>query len=291
MTATEITGLYDTLRNRIAKHVSAGCSAITLRLSPDLADELSFYRLVFWGYALVHEAARIPFAFLTSLSPLKADKMLSRETSNLRTFLAHNMDRSKRRDRRTYEFVHRWFKEACGDGNPASASQFQSCCTHLGSEIRRGLVGAIDACDLLSSSEDGARLVDDLRGRIDLAWEASRFDPIVSRCANRLGNPGIDLRAFRMRHLERWRRLLEETEETAREQALEQKIEADLLTVMDGALPASVRAGLQRVTSSRDAIAVALMLISNAQRTGTLTIQQIIDLVDSTAGSTRAGSS
>lgn len=285
MTGAELAGLYDTLRTRISVYIPTGCSAISLRLSPDFADELAFYRLVFWGYALVHEAARVPFSFLTSLSPLKADRMLSRETSGLRTFLAHNMDRGKRRDRRNYEYVHRWFKEACGDGTPASASQFESCCTHLGKEIRRGLAGAIDACDLLNSSEDGTRLVEDLRERVDLAWEANRFDPIVARCADRLGSPRLDPQAFRMRNLERWRRFLAEADEAAREQALEQRIEGDLLAVMAGALPASVRGGLERVTANREAVAAGLLLISNAQRVGTLTMQQIIELIDSTSDS------
>ena len=281
MTAVDITGLYDTLRTRISVHAPTGCSAISLKLSPDFIDELAFYRLVFWGYALVHEAARTSFPFLTGLPPLKADRMLREETSNLRTFLAHNMDRRNRRNRKTYDLVHRWFSDACGERNPQSSEHFQSCCTCLGTEICKGLRGAIAACDLLDDSVDGVRLVADLNGRLDLAWEASRFDPIVVRCADRMGNSGIDLRAFRGRHLDKWRRFLKEADATAREQALEQRIEADLLATMDGALPASVREGLQRVAANPDAIAAALLLLSDAQRVGTLTPQQIIDLVNS----------
>ena len=281
MTAVDITDLYDTLRTRISVHAPTGCSAISLKLSPDFTDEFAFYRLVFWGYALVHEAARTSFSFLTSLAPLKADRMLRKETSNLRTFLAHNMDRGNRRHRKIYDFVHRWFGEACGERNPESSGHFRSCCTYLGEEICKGLRGAIAACDLLEDSVDGARLVASLKGRLDLAWEASRFDPIVARCADRLGNPRIDLPAFRRRNLERWRRCLTEADATAREQALEQRIEADLLAAMHGALPASVQAGLRRVAASRDAIAAALLLLSDAQRVGTLTPPQIINLINS----------
>lgn len=281
MTAVDITGLYDTLRTRISVHAPTGCSAISLKLSPDFADELAFYRLVFWGYALVHEAARTSFSFLTSLAPLKADRMLRKETSNLRTFLAHNMDRGNQRHRKIYDFVHRWFSDACGERNPESSGHFMSCCTCLGNEICRGLSGAIAACDLLDDSVDGVRLVADLKERLGLAWEARRFDPIVARCADRLGNPRIDLHVFRRRNLERWRQFLTEADATNREQALEQRIEADLLAAMDGALPTSVREGLQRVAASPDAIAAALLLLSDAQRVGTLTTQQIIDLINS----------
>ena len=281
MTAVDITGLYDTLRTRISVHAPTGCSAISLKLSPDLTDELAFYRLVFWGYALVHEAARTSFSFLTSLEPLKADRMLRKETSNLRAFLAHNMDRGNQRHRKIYDFVHRWFSDACGERNPESSKHFQSCCTYLGEEIYRGIHGAIAACDLLDDSVDGARLVADLKGRLDLEWEASRFDPIVVRCADRLGNPPIDLRAFRGRNFERWRRFLKEADATAREQALEQRIEADILATMDGMLPVSVREGLRHVAATPDAITAALLLLSDAQRVGTLTPQQIIDLINS----------
>ena len=50
---------------------------------------------------------------------------------------------------------------------------------------------------------------------------------------------------------------------------------------MHGALPASAQAGLRRVAASRDAIAAALLLLSDAQRVGTLTPPQIINLINS----------
>lgn len=79
--------------------------------------------------------------------------------------------------------------------------------------------------------------------------------------------------------------VLAEADEAAREQALEQRIEGDLLAAMAGALPASVRGGLERVAANGEAVAAGLLLISNAQRVGTLTMQQIIELVDSTSDS------
>ena len=95
MTPTELTGLYDNLRRRIAAHDLSACTEISLRLSPGFGDEIAFYRLVFWAYALVNEAARIPLDFLTKLPPLRADNSLRNEILKLRTFLAHNLDKSK----------------------------------------------------------------------------------------------------------------------------------------------------------------------------------------------------
>ena len=284
MTPIELSGLYNTLRARVSDHVPAGCAEISLRLSSDFLDELAFYHLVFWGYVIVHEAAKIPLTFLTNLPPLKAYNLLRNEMSALRTFLAHNLDIRKNRDRKIYAFVHRWFKEACGRGDPTSAAHYGACCAYLGGKLQEALNGAIEACHLLDDPEDGVRLVADLKGRIDLAWEAHRFDPIVAKRASRLGNPELDLLAFRSRHLENWRRVLSEAREHGRERALEQRIEADLLAAIGDALPRTTRENLQRVAASRNATAAALLLLRDSRRIGAMSLPEIIELVSSQLG-------
>ena len=247
----------------------------------DFGDELAFYRLVIWGYALVNEAAKIPLAFLTNLPPLKANNSFRNEISTLRTYVAHNLDISKKRDQKTYAFVHRWFKDACGRGTPDSAAHYGDCCTYLADKLQEILNGAIVACDLLDDPVDGPRLVTDLKGRIDLAWEAYRFDPLVEECAARLGNPGLDLLIIRSKHLEKWRRVLSQADENERQRVLEQQIEADLLEAIGDALPQIIRENLQRVAASTDATVAALLLLRETRRIGTMTLPQIIGLVSS----------
>ena len=92
MTPIELSNLYQTLRTRVSIHSPKGCAEISLPLPANFSDELAFYRLVIWGYALVNEAAKIPLAFLTNLPPLKADSSLRNEMSTLRTYVAHNLD-------------------------------------------------------------------------------------------------------------------------------------------------------------------------------------------------------
>ena len=283
MKPIDLGNLYQTLRTRVSIHSPNGCAEISLSLPSDFGDELAFYRLVNWGFVLVNEAAKIPLAFLTNLPPLKANSSLRNEMSTLRTYVAHNLDISKKRDQKTYAFVHRWFKEACGRGTPASAAHYGACCAYLAGRLRETLDGALEACDLLDDSEDGPRLIADLQGRIDLAWEAHRFDPMVEECAARLGNPGLDLLAIRSKHLDKWRRVLSEADENERERVLEQRIEADLLEAIGGALPRTIRENLQRVAASSDATVAALLLLREAQRIGTMTLPQIIELVGSQA--------
>lgn len=281
MTPIELSNLYQTLRNRVSIHCPNSCDEISLPLPSNFGDELAFYRLVIWGYALFNEAAKIPLAFLTNLPPLKANNSFRNEMSKLRTYVAHNLDISKKRDQKTYAFVHRWFKEACGRGTPNSASHYCDCCAYLADKLQEMLNGAIEACDLLDDPEDGPRLVTDLKGRIDLVWEAYRFDPFVEECAARLGNPGLDLLAIRSKHLEKWRSVLSQADENERERVLEQQIEADLLEAIGDALPQIIREDLQRVAASTDATVAALLLLRETRRIGTMTLPQIIELVSS----------
>ena len=283
VTPIDLGNLYQTLRTRVSIHLPNSCVEISLPLPSDFGDELAFYRLVNWGYVLINEAAKIPLAFLTNLPPLTTDSSFRREMSSLRTYVSHNLDISKNRDQKTYAFVHRWFRQACGRGTPDSPVHYRHCCAYLVGRLRETLDGAIEACDLLDDSEDGPRLIADLQGRIDLAWEAHRFDPMVEECAARLGNPGLDLLAIRSKHLDKWRRVLSEADENERERVLEQRIEADLLEAIGGALPRTIRENLQRVAASSDATVAALLLLREAQRIGTMTLPQIIKLVGSQA--------
>ena len=281
MTPIDLSNLYQTLRTRVSIYCPNSCAEISLPLPSDFDDELAFYRLVIWGYALVNEAAKIPLAFLTNLPPLKANSSFRNEMSTLRTYVAHNLDISKKRDQKTYAFVHRWFKEACGRSTPASVAHYGDCCACLAGRLQEALNGAIEACDLLDDPEDGPRLVADLKGRIDLVWDAHRFDPMVAKCAARLGNPGFDLLEIRSKHLEEWRRVLSQADENERERVLEQRIESDLLEAIGDALPRTIWENLQRVAASADATVAALLLLREARRIGSMTLPQIIELVSS----------
>ena len=213
-------------------------------LPQGLGDELAFYRLVNWGYVLVEEAAKIPLAFLTRLPPLRTDGSLRNEIASLRTYVAHNLDVASKRDLKTLAFAHRWFKEACGLGTPREPAHYGACCAVLADRLRATLEGAIEACDALDDPTDGPRLVADLKGRVDLMWEAHRFDPLVKECAARLGNPGLDLLAIRRKHLDAWRQALAAADEHDRERALTLRIEAALLNAIGDALPLTAKEAL-----------------------------------------------
>ena len=140
-----------------------------------------------------------------------------------------------------------------------------------------------EACDLLDDPEDGTRLVADLKGRLEVDWEASRFDPLVEKCAARLGNPGLNLMDLRKMHLDKWREALSQADENERERVLEQRIEADLLAAIGDALPRTVREKLQQVAASAEATVAALLLLRETRRLGAMSLPQIIEFVSSQA--------
>ena len=193
MTAVDLANRYDQLRQRLAMHVPAACGEVSVPLPANLNDELAFYQLVNWGYIVLNEAAKVPISFLTALPPLKANSELRTEVGKMRTFVAHNLDVTSKSDLKTRSFAHSWFRSACSIGSPIDAAHFASCSEYLGKRLEQALRGAVEACDALDDPIDGPALVNDLRSRIDLNWEAHRFDPIVAEIAYTLGNPGLDL--------------------------------------------------------------------------------------------------
>jgi hypothetical protein len=283
MTPIDLANLYARLRQRVVIHVPNACKDVSLMLPGGFGDELAFYRLVNWGYVLVEEAAKIPLAFLTRLPPLRADGSLRSGIASLRTYVAHNLNFESKRDLKTLAFTHRWFKDACGTGTPRDAAHFGKCCDVLAHQLRTALEGAIEACDALDGPTDGPRLVADLKSRVDLIWEAHRFDPLVEACAARLGNPGLDLLAIRRKHLDGWRQALAAADENDRERALILRIEAALLNAIGDALPLTAKEASRRLAIDFDAVVAALLLLRDARRFGAIPLNEIIERVSATA--------
>lgn len=279
MTPSELNNLYSGLRRRIAIHVPTACAEVSLPLPAAFDGELAFYRLVNWAYGLIHEAARVPLPFLMNLPPLRSIGTLRKDVANLRTYVAHNLDLSEKRDLKTMAAVHLWFKDACGHGSPRETPHFVDACNTLCRRLAEALEGSLDACDLLDDPLDGPRLIGDLQARVDLKWAAYRFDPIVTACADRLGNPALDLLKLRADRLDAWRRTLAEADEKGRARALELRIEADLLSAIGDRLPISAREASERLALAGPAAVVAgLLFLRDAKRIGSLSVPEIIEL-------------
>jgi hypothetical protein len=278
MTPIDLANLYVRLQQRISMHIQGACGDVSVMLPRGLHDELDFYRLVNWGYVLTEEAAKIPLAFLTRLPPLRTDGSLKKEIGTLRTYVAHNLDIERKRDQKMLAFAHRWFKDACGTGTPRDNAHYGGCCRVLATRLQSMLESAITASDALDDPTDGPRLIADLKNRIDLSWEAHRFDPLVEACAARLGNPMLDLRELRRKHLDKWRQTIAMADENDREGALTLQIEAALLDAIGNALPLTAqRASARLAIEGVDAVVAALLLLRDARQFGNLAVPEILE--------------
>lgn len=277
MTPADLANRYLQLRHRTEMHVRGACGDVSVPLPADFGDELAFYRLVNWAYVILAEAAKLPIAFLIALPPLSTNSNLRTEVGNMRTFVAHNLDVTSASDYRTRGFAHSWFRTACGVGTPIAAAEFARCCDYLAKRLDGVLKGAIEACDLLDDPDAGPPLVTDLRNRIELIWNAHRFDPIVAEAAAAIGNPGLDLLAIRRRHLELWRKTIATADEDKRETALRLKIEATLIAEFADTLPSSVAEISARLAvSGPPVIGAALVLLRDIRRFAPFTVAEIL---------------
>lgn len=277
MTPADLANRYLQLRQRTDMHLRGACGDVSIPLPADFGDELAFYRLVNWAYVVLAEAGKLPIAFLIALPPLSTTSKLRAEVGNMRTFVAHNLDVTSPSDYKTRSFAHQWFRTACGVGTPIVAADFASCCCYLATRLDGVLKGAIEACDSLDDPDAGPSLVTDLRNRIELQWDAHRFDPIVAEAAAAIGNPGLDLLAIRRRHLESWRKTLATADENQRETALRLRIEATLIAEFADTLPSSITEISARLAiAGPPVIGAALVLLRDVRRFAPFTVAEIL---------------
>lgn len=277
----ELTNSYGRLRQRLSVHLKDRTPGeIGVPLPVSLDDELSFYRLVMWGYALIQEAAKVPLAFLTNLPPMNLADPPLRDIALLRTWIGHNLSLGSDRDIKTLRKAHVWLRNSCTAGTPSTPQHWESCCNSLYVGILDVLHGATAACDALDDETDGDRLVDDLKSRIDNQWEAFRFDSYVTDAAARLGYVGLDIVKFRSRHLDEWRRVVQNSDFAARDRLLTQHVEANMADLMANALPnTAMELASSFCLQGPERVAAALILLREAQRSQPGKIDYIIEQV------------
>lgn len=262
MNSAELLTLYEELRTRVNFHVPGSMKEISVRLPATLGSEIAFFRLVNWSYVLVQEAAKLPLDFLTQLSQLKARTPVRSEVSTLRTYVAHNLEGTSARTTQQRAAAFAWFNAACGAGSPQVSKHYRACCRYLARKVYDTLSAALAACDILSFAEDGPRLVDDLRQRVNSNWEAYRFDAIVESSAEDLMCKHLDLKAFRERNLEAFRAAVKVSPIDEQERAARIAIEAKLLREIKGSLPLTADEVSKFLGfRSREALIASLLLL------------------------------
>jgi hypothetical protein len=215
--------------------------------------------------------------FLKDLPPLNQFDRLLPHVPRLRTWISHNLSFSKDHDVETLRAAQAWFMRTCGTAIPIHAEQWRACFHRLCEDLAGLLLGAIAACDALDSQDDGPRLVEELKKRLDRNWDAYLFDGYVSRACDRLGYSGLDVVAFRQRNLDQWRRVVAVAEDGAIERLIQMRVEASLLDLMAHSLPAeaaTILSNLDLDTPSQ--VATAMLIIRNRGKAGRTDVPSLL---------------
>lgn len=265
MTFVTLHSDLNTLRRRLAVHVKPALPEITVEAPRGDDDELSFIRLVAWGYVMLNETARVPLGFLKSLPPWSTAAALLPHIGALRTSMSHNLAFDSTHDVKTMRVASDWYSKSCGVGSPVSISHWKACFDALRKELSDLLALAIQACDQLSDPTDGKRLVAELQLRWDREWPGHHFDRYVDRAVEKFGYglKAVEVRGLR---LAEWRKVLAAAREDEIDQVMTQRIEADVLDFMCHALPLSAEEIAQLLRYDDKAALAAALLALRAAR-------------------------
>lgn len=209
-------------------------------------DEASFLRLTSWNYSLLFEAGRVTIPFLLKLPSRDRgpDKQLreSRESvRSLRTLASHNLGISDQ-EVNVSRKARNWLRTKCGTDSPKTRREWRDCFEHLcyeAGQIVSYCHGTVDK--VLSSPDDGASTIADLKRRLDRNWPAHKFDGFVSDVCLRLGTQ-LDVPTFRNAHLSNWRDFLDSVADGEDiESHVIQVIERDVLSHFEDILPIDSR--------------------------------------------------
>lgn len=242
MSFAEIHQLHLDFKRRLTSIVGKEVfSEITVSPPRSTNDELSFLRLISWGYVLVFESGRGPLNFLKNLPPLsQSTGQLLPHLHSLRTWTSHNLDFDKKRDVKTIQAATIWLLEKCGTGSPESSQEWEACFKALAEDLKNLLRNAISACDCFEKHEDRESLIQALNKSLDRNWDAFMFDDYVQKALTKFHYNGITAVEIRKPNLDAWRRIVSASEDEASiERNLTLRIETDVLSLMASAFPST----------------------------------------------------
>lgn len=210
---------------------------------PSSDDEASFLRLIAWSYVFVFEAGRVTIPYLLNLrsSQYRTTEDLRATCDlvhDLRTWSFHNLSFSNERELAISKRTGQWFISNSGAYPPDSEEGWRRCFVCLCAEVHEILVHCRSAIDLvLAEPEDDARVIEDLRRRLDRNWPAYRFDELVRDAVTRMGQE-LDVPQFRQGRLAKWREYLSTIPASDDPEALIVRlVERDVLDHFESVLP------------------------------------------------------
>lgn len=241
-------------------------------------DELSFMRLVAWGYVLLFESGRGAFGFLRKLPPLsETSGPLVPHLHALRTWASHNIVFDKKRDAKTVRVATVWLLSKCETGSPSTSDHWKICIEAIAADLKAVLEGAIAACDCFDKSADRENLISQFQNSLNRNWDAYLFDEYVENAFLKFGYSGLSATALRASHLDAWRKIVAISEEDSIRQNLTVRIENDVLNVMASSLPViSSELDTMLGNPSEGIITTAMLLLREKSGKRLVNVQEVL---------------
>ena len=187
---------------------------------PDVGanPELAFLQIVSWLYMYYFEAGRPGLTFLRrqadSFSPGPVEEWKHIQiVQSLRTSLQHNLELSRESDIELQSLCGAWFRAACQHVQPRTEDEWRMC-------IRQILIEAADLIEILLATVRAIE-VSEFRDTILIQWQREldrhhdpvEFDTTIEIVCADLGHEGLDVVAFRNRHLAAWRKRIDQLDD------------------------------------------------------------------------------
>lgn len=197
-------------RLRTALHASTGKNLVTeVSLAPPTGDlgEAAFIRSILWGYVLWFEACQPAGRYLMNIvrnsSPedQKAASRAFQDVQNLRTFHAHNLLPSSKKDQYTLSQAKAWLAQ-----NGGTERDWGRCTIKLCSDLAAALdILCTHWNTVTASPEDAIAAIQGLTDALEREWEPHLFDHMIEEAATALGLSDFDPVKYRSTRLEDWR--------------------------------------------------------------------------------------
>ena len=190
--------------------------SVALR-QPDVSrnPELAFIQVISWLYVHYVEAGQPGLHFLfrhaesVSLETARIRRHID-DVKYLRTSLQHNLDLSSQRNMEIERSCGEWFSSACGYVQPRTDGEWHMCTRQVLIEAAQLLEGLLLAVRQIEDSEYRHTILTQWQTELNRHHDAAEFDSIVEVVCADLGHEGLDVVAFRNRHLAKWRKRIEQ---------------------------------------------------------------------------------
>ena len=174
--------------------------------------ELGFIRVSSWLYVQYFEVGKVGVEFLASRFAaygVDADARSvdhHRLVGKMRTFLQHNLNSLRQRDREIQITCETWLESHCSASLPVTEQEWALCLVAILEEATRFQSTLLLTVRSIEEDESVEQICKDWDFRLSRYHPPHEFDAVVSEVAFDMGRAHLDVERFRARHFDEWTR-------------------------------------------------------------------------------------